>query len=61
MITLAENNPNREKNEAASSPVGFKNIPAFEKPIELEIHGKIPSWINGVMYRSGTYNYSKAR
>ncbi|KAG1463901.1 hypothetical protein G6F46_002693 [Rhizopus delemar] len=58
MITLAENNPNREKNEAAPSPVGFKNIPAFEKPIELEIDGKIPSWINGVMYRSGAGRYN---
>lgn len=57
MITLAQDNPNREKNEAAPSPVGFKNVPSFEIPVQLEIQGEIPNWVNGSMYRSGKYRY----
>ncbi|CAO3696984.1 unnamed protein product [Rhizopus stolonifer] len=58
MITLAQDNPNREKNEAAPSPVGFKNVPSFEIPVQLEIQGEIPNWVNGSMYRSGAGRYN---
>lgn len=54
MITPAESNPNRKVHEAAPSPVGFKNVASVEKPVELKLEGAIPSWVNGVMYRSGT-------
>lgn len=53
MLTPAESNPNRDINEAALSPVGFKNVPATESPIDLKLEGHIPSWVHGVMYRSG--------
>jgi torulene dioxygenase len=53
MITPAEQNTNLHLQEPADSPVGFKNVPSFEKPIELSIEGQIPEWVNGVMYRSG--------
>lgn len=53
MITPAEANPN--VNEAAPSPVGFKNVPSVESPVELKLDGQIPSWVNGVMYRSGKF------
>lgn len=53
MITPADANPNSQLNEAAPSPVGFKNIPAFESPVEFKLEGHIPSWVNGVMYRTG--------
>ena len=53
MITPAESNPN--VNEAAPSPVGFKNVPSVESPVTLKLDGQIPSWVNGVMYRSGIY------
>lgn len=56
MITLAENNPNKDKNEPAPSPSGFKNVPACEAPVQLEVHGKIPSWVNGVFYRTGNFD-----
>ncbi|CEJ04660.1 hypothetical protein RMCBS344292_18615 [Rhizopus microsporus] len=58
MITLAENNPNKDKNEPAPSPSGFKNVPACEAPVQLEVHGKIPSWVNGVFYRTGAGRYN---
>lgn len=53
MITPAESNPNHKVNEAAPSPVGFKNVSAVESPVEIKLNGQIPSWVNGVMYRSG--------
>lgn len=53
MITPADSNPNGKLNEAAPSPVGFKNIPAVESPVEFKLEGQIPSWVNGVMYRTG--------
>jgi torulene dioxygenase len=53
MITSAEQNPNRKVNEAAPSPVGFKNIPSVESSANLKLDGVIPSWVHGVMYRSG--------
>lgn len=55
MITPASDNPNAKVNEAAPSPVGFKNVPATESPVEFHLEGKIPSWVHGVMYRSGKY------
>lgn len=53
MKTPAELNPNI--GEPAPSPFGFANVPAFEKPIEIKIQGIIPSWVNGVLYRSGMF------
>ena len=55
MRTPAALNPN--KGEPAPSPVGFDNVPAFEEPIVVNIKGKIPSWVNGVLYRSGWFNF----
>lgn len=53
MITPSELNPNNKVNEAAPSPIGFKNIPSVESPVTLKLDGVIPSWVHGVMYRSG--------
>lgn len=53
MITPAELNFNFKVDEPAPSPVGFKNVPAVDKPITLQLDGKIPSWVNGIMFRSG--------
>lgn len=53
MITPALSNPNRKVDEAAPSPVGFKNVPETESPVTLTLEGQIPSWVNGAMYRSG--------
>ncbi|KAI9472364.1 MAG: putative carotene oxygenase [Benjaminiella poitrasii] len=58
MLTPAANNPNAKLNEAAPSPIGFKNVPSVEKPITLKVKGEIPSWVNGVMYRSGSGRYN---
>lgn len=57
MITLAEDNPT--PGHPAPSPVGFDNVPAAESPIELKVQGQIPSWVQGVMYRSGNHNMKK--
>jgi torulene dioxygenase len=51
MITLAEDN--RTPGQPAPSPVGFNNVPAHEIPIDLKVEGSIPSWVQGVLYRSG--------
>ncbi|CAO3591814.1 unnamed protein product [Absidia cylindrospora] len=56
MITLAEDNPTPGK--PAPSPVGFDNVPAMETPIDLKVQGQIPSWVQGVMYRSGSGKYN---
>ncbi|KAI8647630.1 putative carotene oxygenase [Parasitella parasitica] len=56
MITLAVSNPNAK--EAAPSPVGFKNVPAVESPVTLQLEGQIPSWVHGIMYRSGSGKYN---
>jgi torulene dioxygenase len=53
MITPAELNPNLKVDEPAPSPVGFKNVPAVDKLVTLQLEGQIPSWVNGVMFRSG--------
>ncbi|KAI8989304.1 putative carotene oxygenase [Pilobolus umbonatus] len=58
MITPAHQNINLHKNEPAPSPVGFKNVPAQEKPLELKVDGVIPEWVNGVMYRPGAGKYN---
>jgi torulene dioxygenase len=55
MITPAGLNSNRKMNEAAPSPVGFKNIPSVESPVTLKLEGVIPPWVHGVMYRSGKH------
>jgi torulene dioxygenase len=39
---------------AESSPFGDKNLPACTTPIEVKVHGQIPEWVNGVLYRVGT-------
>ncbi|KAG2221753.1 hypothetical protein INT45_003393 [Circinella minor] len=56
MRTPAALNPN--KGEPAPSPVGFDNVPACEEPIVVTIKGKIPSWVNGVLYRTGSGRYN---
>ncbi|KAI8336728.1 putative carotene oxygenase [Chlamydoabsidia padenii] len=56
MITLAQDNPT--PGQPAPSPVGFSNVPVNETPIDLEIQGTIPSWVQGVMYRSGSGKYN---
>ncbi|KAG2202662.1 hypothetical protein INT47_002094 [Mucor saturninus] len=58
MLTPADSNPNGKLNEAAPSPVGFKNVPAVESPVEFKLEGQIPSWVNGVMYRTGSGRYN---
>jgi hypothetical protein len=37
-----------------SSPFGDKNLPACTTPIDVKVHGQIPEWVNGVLYRVGT-------
>ncbi|KAJ7143065.1 carotenoid oxygenase [Mycena crocata] len=32
---------------------GFYNCPQTKEPVELEVVGKIPSWVNGILYRTG--------
>lgn len=59
MITPAEKNPNIKANEPAPSPVGFKNVPSVESPVNLELVGAIPSWVNGTMYRTGNNKKKK--
>ena len=59
MITPAALNPNRKVDEAAPSPVGFKNVPATDKPVKLKVEGHIPHWVNGAMYRSGKFRADK--
>ncbi|KAI8142733.1 carotene dioxygenase [Fennellomyces sp. T-0311] len=56
MRTPAALNPN--KGEPAPSPVGFDNAPAYEQPITVRIEGQVPSWVNGVLYRSGSGRYN---
>jgi hypothetical protein len=36
-----------------SSPFGDKNLVACTTPVELKVQGKIPSWVNGILYRVG--------
>ena len=33
--------------------VGFSDIPETRSPIELKVTGKIPSYVHGVLYRTG--------
>ncbi|KAG0163455.1 hypothetical protein DFQ28_011668 [Apophysomyces sp. BC1034] len=58
MITPANQNPYSKIDEPAPSPIGFKNVPAVNKPIQLDIKGEIPSWVHGVLYRSGSGRYN---
>lgn len=53
MKTPAAENPNRAAGLPAPSPIGFGNVPAQVKPIKLKLQGKIPAWVDGVMYRTG--------
>ncbi|KAJ7112762.1 carotenoid oxygenase [Mycena crocata] len=32
---------------------GFYNCPQTKDPVELEVAGQIPSWVNGILYRTG--------
>ncbi|ORY02234.1 carotenoid oxygenase [Basidiobolus meristosporus CBS 931.73] len=36
---------------------GLQNCPEVLEPIELEVTGKIPTWLNGVLYRAGPGTY----
>ncbi|KAI9316192.1 putative carotene oxygenase [Dichotomocladium elegans] len=56
MKTPAAHNPT--PGEPAPSPFGFTNVPAVEEPVEIPIQGTIPSWVNGVLYRSGSGRYN---
>ncbi|KAF9818292.1 hypothetical protein IEO21_02920 [Rhodonia placenta] len=35
----------------------FENAPEVRDPIDLEIHGTIPPWVSGVLYRTGPGTY----
>jgi torulene dioxygenase len=37
----------------SSSAVGFENAVEQRTPVDLEVHGTIPPWLNGVLYRTG--------
>ncbi|KAJ2955341.1 hypothetical protein NQZ79_g8644 [Umbelopsis isabellina] len=39
--------------EHTESPLGLKNTPENLVPVQLQVVGTIPSWLNGVMYRAG--------
>ncbi|CAO3621419.1 unnamed protein product [Cunninghamella blakesleeana] len=56
MITPATENP--LYNQPAPSPFGFDNVPSTEIPVELAVEGEIPSWVQGIMYRSGSGKYN---
>ena len=35
------------------SPLGDKNLPACNSPIDVKVDGEIPEWVHGVLYRVG--------
>ncbi|KZT06918.1 carotenoid oxygenase [Laetiporus sulphureus 93-53] len=37
----------------ASCAAGFENAPEQRTPIDLDIHGSMPPWLSGVLYRTG--------
>jgi torulene dioxygenase len=47
---LYVSNPHKTMSALAA---GFENIPEQRTPVDLQIHGKIPPWLSGVLYRTG--------
>ncbi|PCH43246.1 carotenoid oxygenase [Wolfiporia cocos MD-104 SS10] len=41
----------------ASCAAGFENVQEQRDPVDLTIHGTIPSWLSGVLYRTGPGTY----
>ena len=41
----------------SSSAAGFENATEQRAPIDLQIHGVIPPWLSGVLYRTGPGTY----
>src|SRR5882762_2039390 len=37
----------------SSCAAGFENVPEQRTPVDLQIHGVIPPWLSGVLYRTG--------
>lgn len=35
------------------STIAFNNVPEQRTPVDLQIHGEIPPWLSGVLYRTG--------
>ncbi|KIM73830.1 hypothetical protein PILCRDRAFT_14896 [Piloderma croceum F 1598] len=38
---------------SSSCAAGFENVPEQRTPVDLQIHGVIPPWLSGVLYRTG--------
>ena len=38
--------------------VGFSDVPETRAPIELKVTGKIPSYVHGVLYRTGPGSFT---
>ena len=38
--------------------IGFSDIPETRTPIELKVTGTIPSYVQGVLYRTGPGSYT---
>jgi torulene dioxygenase len=37
----------------SSCAAGFENVPEQRTPVDLQIHGVVPPWLSGVLYRTG--------
>jgi torulene dioxygenase len=37
--------------------LGFQNVPEVLIPVQLPIHGSLPSWLSGTLYRTGPGTY----
>jgi torulene dioxygenase len=38
---------------SSSCAAGFEHVPEQRTPVDLQIHGVIPPWLSGVLYRTG--------
>ncbi|PRP88529.1 dioxygenase [Planoprotostelium fungivorum] len=44
-----------------TSPFGDKNVPETPQPTEVPVQGKIPEWVEGILYRTGLGKFSVVR
>ena len=40
-----------------TSPFGDKNLAACATPIDVQVNGRIPEWVHGVLYRVGKASF----
>ncbi|RUP47684.1 carotene dioxygenase [Jimgerdemannia flammicorona] len=44
--------------KSIGKPTGYKNTPEIPEQVEIRVTGKLPRWLSGVLYRSGTGKFN---